>query len=179
MADQIRIVQLNGKTLSRPNYFSLVNYNDDYYIQVIGDELPLAAEGWMICGDQVYKHFLDAEGKFKVPGAFMASPSSLFGVTWDGFASTAVRITVIESIRGIAEKLAGEPYEQPDESEVQQLIALVNSIAASSGLPDVTAADDGKIAQVKNGRWNVQHPELGEDSIHFLTNMELEALLQD
>lgn len=157
----------------------MVNFNDDYYIQVLGDELPAAAEGWMICGNQLYKHFLDADGKIRVPGAFMAVPSFLFGVTWDGFASTAVKVTVIESIRGIAEKMAGEPFTPPDPSEVEQLIALVNELALSGGLPPVTAADDGKIAQVKGGKWNVQHPELGEDTIHFLTNLEIEALLRD
>lgn len=202
MADQICKIMLSGKLLSTLEPFTLVNFNDDYYIQVAGDALPTAAEGWMISGGKVYKHLLDENGRVQVPGAFLSDHQLLFGVSWDGFSTVPVRIYVVESIKGVAAKFGALPYEVPDESEVAQLIALVNRIEAEiasgidvdaltedqiaalreklgSGLPPVTAVDNRKIIQVKDGAWNVQHPELGEETLHFLTNMEIEALLSD
>ncbi len=70
------------------------------------------------------------------------------------------------------------PLEVDLEVEIDEDITLdVDAVTEVGGLPPLTAADDGKIMQAKNKRWNVQYPELGEESIHFLTNMEIEALL--
>lgn len=69
------------------------------------------------------------------------------------------------------------PLEVDLNIEIDEDVDLdVEAVAEAGGLPPVSVADDGKIAQVKNGIWNVQHPELGEETIHFLTNFEIEAL---
>lgn len=46
-------------------------------------------------------------------------------------------------------------------------------------LPDVTQQDERKIMQVASGRWNVQYPVLGDETLHILTNMEIETLLRN
>ena len=60
-----------------------------------------------------------------------------------------------------------------DEIEIE-----VETGASSGGLPPVTELQNGKILQVNNGTWKIQHPILGEESIHLLTNMEIENLLK-
>lgn len=70
------------------------------------------------------------------------------------------------------------PLEVDLEVEIDEDISLdVEAVTEVGGLPPLTAADDRKILQAKNRQWNVQYPELGEESIHFLTNMEIESLL--
>ena len=49
----------------------------------------------------------------------------------------------------------------------------------SGSLPDVTQQDERKIMQVASGRWNMQYPVLGEETLHILTNMEIETLLRN
>ena len=48
---------------------------------------------------------------------------------------------------------------------------------SGSCFPDVTAADNRKIMQVNNGQWTKQYPEIGDESVHILTNLEILALL--
>ena len=48
---------------------------------------------------------------------------------------------------------------------------------SGSCFPNVTAADDRKIMQVNNGQWTKQYPEIGDESVHILTNLEILALL--
>lgn len=169
---------LNFKDHSR-QYFELVSDNADYIVNIdFQDERQNAMFLRIVFPDKTWRELaVPADGNVELPLWALQFRLLDIGVTsGDIYATLPTKLAVKGSIKAICGE---DQIEIPEQSTIDQLIALVNNIEITGGgFPPVTPADNGKIAQVNQGTWTIQHPILGDESIHLLTNMEIENLLK-
>ena len=170
---------LQFKNHSR-QYFELVSDNADYVVNIdFQDERQNAMFLRVVFPDGAWRELaVPADGNVELPLWALQFRLLDIGITsGDYYATLPTKIAVKGSIKAIC---GDDQIEIPDQDTVAELIRLVNGIVIEGGgLPPVTSLDNGKIPQVNQGDWAIQHPILGEESIHLLTNMEIEQLLTD
>lgn len=160
-------------------YFELVSDNDDYIINIdIQDERKNAMFLRIVFPDKTWRELaIDEDGNVEIPLWALQFRLIDIGVTsGNSYATLPTKVAVKGSIKAICGE---DQIEIPEQSTIDQLIALVNNIEITGGgFPPVTSVDNGKIAQVNQGVWTIQHPILGDESLHLLTNIEIENLLK-
>lgn len=153
-------------------YFELISDNDDYIINIdIQEERKNAMFLRIVFPDKTWRELaIDTDGNVEIPLWALQFRLIDIGVTsGDSYATLPTKVAVKGSIKAICGE---DQIEIPEQSTIDQLIALVNSIdEKAASLPAVSDADNGKIAKVVNGAWTAATDSGG--GIDFTTDETL------